>query len=146
MIDALLLWFSTLFHVQDYLVGVVLFAFGLVFLRRHYVFLYSVVVAAVLGFLVKAFFKLPRPCVDVPGLVDCPLDFGFPSLHAAFAAVLLMASLGSRWALLVIPLALLVGYSRIFLGVHSVEQVIAGFSLGIVVYLMAWLRFGRNSP
>lgn len=146
MLDAWFLSFATVFHVQDYVVGGLLFLFGLVFLRRHYVFLYSVVVSAVLGFLLKAFFQLPRPCVDVAGLVDCPLDFGFPSLHATFSAVLLMASLGSRWALIVIPLALLVGYSRVFLGVHSVEQVIAGFALGIVVYLMAWLRFGRNSP
>lgn len=146
MLDALFLAFSSLFHVQDWMVGTILFVFGLAFLRRHYVFLYSVVISAALGFVLKLFFRLPRPCAELPALVDCPLDFGFPSLHATFAAVLFMASLGSRWALLVMPFAVLVGFSRVYLGVHSVEQVIAGFALGVVVYLMAWLRFGRTSP
>ncbi len=110
------------------------------FLPRRRVFLQSLIVTGLAAFALKLFFQQDRPCVLLDGLVACPPDFGMPSIHAALAGTFFMASLGTRWAaLLVFPLALLIAYSRIFLGVHTLDQVVAGFALAVVVYLSNWL-------
>ncbi|MDP2717486.1 MAG: phosphatase PAP2 family protein [Candidatus Micrarchaeota archaeon] len=142
---SLAFWFSVFVHENEIFLGGILLFAGLFLFPRRLVFLYASVVSALVGFALKFFFHLPRPCVDAAALVACPPDFGFPSLHALLSAVLLMGSLGSRWALLAFPLALAISLSRVFLGVHSMAQVIAGFSLGVVVYMMAWLRW-RDAP
>ena len=77
----------------------------------------------------------PRPC-DPNGhplaLVDPPDPFSFPSGHAA-AATALAASITLHHPLmapLVLPLAAVVGWSRVALRVHHVGDVIAGTVLG----------------
>jgi undecaprenyl-diphosphatase len=77
-----------------------------------------------------------RPC-DALGrplaLVDLPDPHSFPSGHAAAAtavsATITLAHPGA--ALLVLPLAALVAYSRVSLRVHHVSDVLAGALLGL---------------
>jgi undecaprenyl-diphosphatase len=82
-----------------------------------------------------------RPCHVVAGLHllgGCTQSFAMPSNHASnMAALATIAWLGCpRWGWLLGVLAALVGYSRVYLGVHYPADVLGGFLLGAAG---AWL-------
>ncbi len=138
--DQAWLAFAAFFETFQWLAFALGILAAVAFLPRRRIFLQSLVLTAIAAFALKLFFHQDRPCVVMDALVACPSDFGMPSIHAALAGVFFMGSLGTRWAaFLIFPLALLIAYSRIFIGVHSPEQVIAGFSLATVAYLANWL-------
>jgi undecaprenyl-diphosphatase len=101
----------------------------------------SVVVADAIGtHIFKYEFGRARPCIaleDVRQLVGCTKLPSFPSNHAVNASVL--ATLATlympRLWLPAVALAMLVGYSRVYVGVHYPLDVLAGSVLGIVVAL-----------
>jgi undecaprenyl-diphosphatase len=84
----------------------------------------------------------PRPC-DAEGrplaLVELPDPFSFPSGHAAAsAAVAVTLVIAYGWlAPLVLPIAALVGVSRVRLRVHHAGDVVAGAALGVAGALAA---------
>ncbi|MFD3806264.1 phosphatase PAP2 family protein [Streptomyces sp. NPDC058611] len=79
-----------------------------------------------------------RPCRAVAGaaasLIACPPvgDWSFPSNHAtiAGAAAVSLALAVRRLALLTVPVALLMAFSRVFVGVHYPHDVGIGLLLG----------------
>ncbi len=115
-------------------------------------------VTAVLVFVLKRIVARVRPCgclADVKARVfDAPTDFSFPSGHSAgsfafavFVAVVLVSSsrghagARERWtrrgvAVLMLVLAIGVGFSRIALGVHFPGDVLAGAIVGSTVALI----------
>jgi undecaprenyl-diphosphatase len=101
----------------------------------------SVVVADAIGtHLFKYSFLRARPCIglaDVRLLVGCTNLPSFPSNHAVNASVLatLTTLYMPRLWLPATALALLVGYTRVYVGVHYPLDVLAGSVLGIVVAL-----------
>jgi undecaprenyl-diphosphatase len=102
----------------------------------------SVVVAdAISTHLLKHTLWRPRPCVALEAvrlLVGCVNSPSFPSNHAVNGSALAtLAGLhGFRFGLPVAALALVVGYSRIYVGAHYPLDVLAGSVLGIVVALV----------
>lgn len=77
----------------------------------------------------------PRPCeawADVPCLLAPPDHFSFPSGHTmtAFSVLGAFALLAPGTEFLLLPLALWIGASRIFLGVHYPTDVLVGAVLG----------------
>lgn len=79
-----------------------------------------------------------RPCRAVAGaaasLVPCPPygDWSFPSNHSAIAGAAAVA-LALSWrgmAWLTVPMALLMAFSRVFVGVHYPHDVTVGLLLG----------------
>lgn len=75
-----------------------------------------------------------------------PLEGGMPSGHAAFAfsvaTSVAMAPVGSVVALLALALAVMIGHSRVYMGIHSLHEVLAGAVLGAGVTLALHLCCG----
>ncbi|MET7537004.1 phosphatase PAP2 family protein [Streptomyces sp. NPDC005507] len=97
-------------------------------------------VAYVCSELVKSGVDEERPCRAVSGaltsLVACPPhgDWSFPSNHATIAAaavglILAWPAIGR----LTVPLALLMAFSRVFVGVHYPHDVAVGLAVGALV-------------
>jgi len=108
--------------------------------------------------ILKQGFLSPRPfwvSSQVQGLSE-GTSFGFPSGHAQNAASiwgLLALSLNKRWVKTIALVGiLLIGLSRVFLGVHFLHDVLAGWLVGaLLLYLFIRLEpgavswFNRNS-
>jgi len=94
----------------------------------------------------KYLFAAPRPywvSADVKPL-SVESSFGMPSAHAQDSAALwgiLAAGVRKPWAwTAAIVLAFLVGFSRLYLGMHFVHDVLAGWLIGYVL-LFVFLKF-----
>lgn len=90
--------------------------------------------------LLKVLYAIPRPFLsfhDITVLLTYGANDSFPSGHSAmFAALATSIFPYHRWlSLLVAFLALLIGFSRIYVGVHYPLDVLAGFCIGILVSL-----------
>lgn len=119
--------------------------------REGFRFGFVVGVACVIGFVLKEIFKSPRP--DTENALTHTVGYSFPSLHAITAVVLALYIFFAfiRYSRFTLPLkigaaydliiaAVLVGWSRIYLGVHFWEDVLAGAVLGVMFYFaLTWL-------
>lgn len=118
----------------------------------------SMLITIIFVHVVKLLFRRPRPSTTEL-LVAMPSDWSFPSAHTAqvtalFLSVTLIAFqvLPPVWAALIAILSLLfvgiVGYSRIYLQVHYVSDVLAGMALAtlvvaavqVIIRILPWLQ------
>ena len=76
------------------------------------------------------------------------IAFGFPSGHTSIAVALwgaLLFLFRRRWiAALAISLMLLIPFSRLYLGVHFVADVLGGYLIGAIILLAFWLGILRE--
>ncbi|WP_369171389.1 phosphatase PAP2 family protein [Streptomyces sp. R28] len=101
--------------------------------------------------LLKSLVTQERPCRAVPEAVTplsaCPPpgDWSFPSNHATIAGAAAVTLALTRRALLWLtaPLALLMAFSRVFVGVHYPHDVAAGLAFGALVAMTA-VRLARG--
>lgn len=105
---------------------------------RYYALAVSMVLIIVLSFLLKDAYFIPRPCND--WLLDAKActpqgDYGFPSGHTAFAFVFVAAALGTRIFPFFLATGIIIGLSRVYLGIHSIGDVAGGAALGVLAYL-----------
>jgi undecaprenyl-diphosphatase len=90
-----------------------------------------------------------RPCHQMTVRLvtpSCGGDYGFPSNHAANA----MATCGALWRprkrlanAALVATAFLVGFSRVYLGVHFPFDVLAGFGFGLFMGISCRLLMGQ---
>ena len=75
----------------------------------------------------------------------CPKSPAFPSSHATniTAAITYLSFFFPRWLFAMVPLALLVGYSRVYLGVHYPLDVVGGAILGAACGWAVFVVFKR---
>jgi membrane-associated phospholipid phosphatase len=150
----------------DVLLAVTLVAVLALLLRRRVA--HAALMAAALAggealnWALKAAFERPRPAFSDP--LATAAGFSFPSGHAmvsltvygALAFVIAAGVKSHRTQALVVgsalALVLAIGFSRVYLGVHYVSDVLAGFSAGLawlilcalVLLAAAWLRDRRD--
>ncbi|PID27123.1 MAG: hypothetical protein CR982_06640 [Candidatus Cloacimonadota bacterium] len=135
----------------------IFFLFKIYKKKGFWIFLGIVATAGLADFIssgiMKKIFMRPRPCQTLEGIffwskkVDPPWlitdfsvkesyksSFSFPSSHAANSmAVAVFTSFYLRkWTPFLIIVSLLIGYSRIHLGVHYPSDIIAGFMVGAI--------------
>ncbi len=71
----------------------------------------------------------------------------FPSGHSAsafaLAAILCFSIKNKNYSILFFLLAALVGYSRIYLGQHFIDDVFAGSLLGVISAIICWIYFEK---
>lgn len=100
---------------------------------------------AFVNFLLKDAIGLPRPFEVDPRIIsDGELGYALPSGHAQLVVVfwgMLAAWIGRNWFWgLAVAIMFLMGFSRIYLGVHYPTDVLLGWALG-VLSLWAWWRW-----
>jgi len=135
MIDSIMVFLSTIGNG-----GAVWIALGLLLLfkqswRQAGIYtLIAVLVAGIMQYLLKEWFAHPRPVVDPASLlIKMPPSYSFPSGHTliSFGAAATLYIFNPRIGFPMLIIALLVGISRVYLGVHFVSDVIFGAFLGI---------------
>ncbi|KAL4506888.1 hypothetical protein ABPG72_001309 [Tetrahymena utriculariae] len=118
--------------------------------NRIYTFNYIIIFAFTSGLfnLLKLIYNDPRPYMvydQIQGK-ECSAEYGNPSGHAMlnlFAAIYGISSLGNQfhkkywWACIIYGIFLVwVGFTRIILGVHGVNQVLLGWTYALFIFLI----------
>lgn len=84
----------------------------------------------------------PRP------LGALEMGFGFPSQHTAsyvvFWGILMITTNSKLLKLLGLLMILMVGISRVYLGEHTVIDVIGGYVIGFMVLVLSWWWISRS--
>ncbi len=91
------------------------------------------------NYILKFIFARPRPCFeDIVINHPCPLDFSFPSSHAAtsFAVATSLSYLDPKRMYIYYSIALIISFSRIYLGVHFLFDVLGGVFIGVIVSVL----------
>jgi membrane-associated phospholipid phosphatase len=89
----------------------------------------------------KELFALPRPCHSGEmGLVPCLASGGFPSGAAQTAALLacivFKETKKASWRIAVIFYAIFLCFSRIYLQLHYISDIIGGLIVGVLLFLL----------
>ncbi len=88
---------------------------------------------------VKPLFEVPRPCHVNDILAQCPPpdSWTYPSNHTviAFSLAVAVTAAVPRLGYAAVPIAMVVGISRVFAGHHYPQDVLGGVALGIAVSL-----------
>ena len=149
MNEAYLFVFTDIASTEGFIIAVLLLGAWLYFSKRTreaITFLFSAAGMMVSVQALKEWLRVPRP---EAALIDT-IGYAFPSGHSAGAFFLalsacVLATGSSRPYVCVLALvaALLIGLSRIQLGVHTPLQVAAGFVIG-VAWVSVWTLLKRS--
>ena len=106
--------------------------------KRAFVFLIALLLTIAVVQFIKLVYPQDRPCVSeiYTDKIECPSTSSFPSTHTASAASLIMFTLGTSLFIPSFIFYLFVAFSRVYLGVHFLLDVIVASSVSISIYLL----------
>lgn len=96
------------------------------------------------NFLISLFYFRPRPFAELEGVYQLveksPFAKSFPSDHAVivFALAFAIFFVNKRWGILFLFFALLVGISRIYVGVHYPLDILFGALVGFIASFLVY--------
>ena len=137
------------FLAKDLFVLIPVAALVLVFVlkknvRYRYVgsLILALAIAYVLAKIASSIYFNPRPFTH-PGVVSLfehASDNGFPSDHTTYSSVIAFTILyfARKWGFVLVPVAVLVGLSRVWSNVHSYIDIAAGLFIGVVAASFAY--------
>ncbi|WP_190258748.1 phosphatase PAP2 family protein [Pelotomaculum schinkii] len=120
------------------LFALLLYLFGPKTRRTSFLMLLALFISFVIGEeILKHIFQRPRPFLGLEGvnlLVGSPGSFSFPSGHAAnaFASSLVVARKIPRLAWPALLMAVVMAFSRVYVGVHYPLDILGGVLLGVL--------------
>lgn len=135
--------------------GMIWIIIGIVLLvsRKHRKIGFLVLIGLLLGLIigngiVKNLVARPRPCwinCDFQLLIPVPKDYSFPSGHtqAAVIATTMITLYKRKWGWIVIPFAMAIAFSRLYLYVHFPTDVLGGAFMGLVIGLVTYFAGNR---
>ncbi len=94
----------------------------------------AVILAILVGTIVKDIYKIERPCVYFDSKIGCGTDYSFPSLHSIVIFTIAIGFLDDKKYLVILLAALFIAFSRIYLGVHTFFDVAGSLVLSTIVY------------
>lgn len=147
-LESLMIVVTSLGSPQSILILCAILAIFLALHRKnHHLFQFIIFMSlgALSVWLMKRWLEVPRP---TGGIIE-EYGFGFPSGHATmatlFSLLLVYAYLPhiknivGKWALVIFGLIVSgsISYSRIYLGVHSINDVVGGICLGAFWFMLS---------
>ncbi len=130
-------------------IWIILFLTIALIINNHSIkkFIITIIVGAVSEFILKTIINRPRPfeALNVSSTVSTSMS-SFPSGHTMMFFVMI-PYLTNKFPKITIPLwtiSILVGFSRIYLGVHYFSDVVAGAIIGYFIGLMI-LQIGEKN-
>ncbi|MBR6332477.1 MAG: phosphatase PAP2 family protein, partial [Dehalococcoidales bacterium] len=138
-------------YLGESIIPVVLFAvvwwFG--YRKQGFLIFLSFFFSILTNFILKVSFCIPRPFVRDPRVIpmgsvlDTATGFSFPSSHTA-VAVAYLAPLGIKYRnklfipIIVVLVCCLIGFSRMYMGVHAPQDILVSLVLGFFCVILAF--------
>jgi len=152
-LDTLFSW-VTRFGEEMSLIAIFCLVFWCLNKKMAYVIGYAFFLSGLIVQGMKTIFRVPRPWVYDPtfqpvgGSIYASTGYAFPSGHTQ-TGVALLGSVGAcvktKWFRYTLYfLGFLVGFSRLYLGVHYIEDVLASFAITIAVIIFAKVLLGKK--
>lgn len=128
---------------------------AIAYVARYRLLASKLLITGTITYLLSVLFKelvgRPRPVFFLPDILQRDMfvsGLGFPSGHTAMATALsltLLPFLPKKFWFVVLLWILLVGFSRLYLGVHAPLDIVGGFGLGLTVASALYLYTARGS-
>ena len=105
-------------------------------------------ISGLINAFLKDFYQDPRPAIELMLDPKVGTSYGWPSGHSQIAVTLwglLAYELKDKWVSIgAVTLILLIAFSRMYLGVHDLGDVIAGLGIGALILLIWHLAVINN--
>ncbi|MEW6528532.1 MAG: phosphatase PAP2 family protein [Candidatus Micrarchaeota archaeon] len=109
--------------------------------------IFAIILATLIGAMLKQVIQFERPCVSNPAKIVCPSSFSFPSGHTLLVFTVFLAFLNKKYFPIYLAFGIFVAFSRIYLGVHSLEDIAGSIALAPLVYYITdgmWNFIGKT--